>query len=227
MSFLENRTTILFFSLLFIWGGVILCAKINQFKYSMKNQLALFITGSFIVALSAQAQTLINFDDLPAGTIVSNQYSGVVFSSDSGNVLETLSLPSFSVSSPNVLGGYQDASINGYADVFLNFSTPVNDLSFYAVVVNDTGTVGLIDIYQDNTLTTTVNLIGNGNFNVPDYVDLSAYSDVTEIEIHSITDNGGYGYDNVQFTPIAAPEPSMIALSGLGLAGLVAARRRK
>lgn len=190
----------------------------------MKKQLALLIAASLAVAMSAKAApTIINFDDLPNHTIVTNQYSGVSFSSDGGNVLEVISFP-FASSAPNIVAGN---NTNGFADVIINFDTPVNALSFDAIGVNNAGTVGLIDIYQNNSFTATVNLLGQGTVLVPDYVDLSAYSDVTGIKIYSITDLLGYGYDNFQFTPGAVPEPSTIALAGFGIAGFIAARRRK
>ena len=35
------------------------------------------------------------------------------------------------------------------------------------------------------------------------------------------------GYSALTFTPVAAPEPTTLALTGLGIAGVIAARRRK
>jgi hypothetical protein len=77
-----------------------------------------------------------------------------------------------------------------------------------------------------------VNILGDTNFFNPNLVDLSAFSNVTSIRIHDITDQTGLGWDNFSFTatPVAAPavpEPETYAMLVAGLVLLSFVVRRQ
>jgi hypothetical protein len=102
----------------------------------------------------------------------------------------------------------------------------VSGLTFLAIGVDDNGTVALVDVYVNNAFSTTVNVTGNASPQSPDLVDLTAFSNVTSIEIHTLTDSFGIGWDDFTFTVNAAPEPGSLALMALGLAAFGLGRRR-
>ena len=169
----------------------------------------------------------INFDNLPAGTVVTNQYPQAIFSSDPGEVIFTLaqnlgsSLPNFICTAP-VAG-----SIDCTHSVIVNFTSAVNNLTFVGTGVNNTGVVAEIDVFQNGIFSSTVDMIGVGTIN-PVPVNLSAFSNVTSIDIHNVTDAAGIGWDDFIFNTGSAsvPEPASIFLLGIGLLSLSGFRKR-
>lgn len=156
--------------------------------------------------LETEAGVDINFDDLPAGPItgevVSTQYPQATFSSTPGNVNYVTTQPQLTDSPPNfICTGPIGGEIGCMQDTIVSFTSPVSDLTFSAIGVNDSGQVALVDVYTDGTLAATVPIIGQGNGEVPLPVDLSAYTDVTSIDIREITDAGGIGWDDFSFEP--------------------------
>ena len=131
----------------------------------------------------------INFDNLPVSTVVSSQYPQAVFSSDPGEVLLTVaqnlgsSLPNFICTAP--AAGVIDCTHS----VIVKFTSPVNNLTFLGTGVNDTGKVAEVDVFQNGVLSSTVDMMGISTI-APVLVDLSAFTNVTSIDIHDITDTG-------------------------------------
>jgi hypothetical protein len=195
----------------------------------MKKLFSLALAATALLGTQQAMATAINFDDLAAGTTVTNQYASATFSSDAGNHLAAFSFAALLGSSvPNVLGGVHPGSATngGFAELIVDFTAPVNNLGFLADAVNSTGTAALIDVYVNNTLSSTVNLVGLGTPATPLAVDLSAFGDVTKIRVYAITDAGGLAYDDFQFNSAAAvPEPATLALFATGLAGFRLRRR--
>jgi len=142
--------------------------------------------------------TTINFDNLSGGTVVSNQYSGVTFSSDAGNSVRTLSL-NLGSSTPNVIGTYDSSGrLNGNLNLNVDFAQPVNGLSF-RVVGDNSVNAAKIDVYTTTGGPITVNLIADNNGSTADIVDLSSFTNITRISINNVTDPAGIGYDDFQF----------------------------
>lgn len=195
----------------------------------MKNRfLGLIALGAASVASPASAATVINFDNLGNGVQVTNQYAGVTFSSQAGSQILTTaqnlgtSLPNFICSAVT--------SINCVDDVYLDFSTAVSGLSFFAVGDNNVGHNGDVRVFGGSTLLGTVNIIGDANGSTPYLVDLGAFSGITRIEIANITDLAGLGYDDFTFTVgggSGVPEPATWAmlLFGFGIVGGTMRRR--
>jgi hypothetical protein len=144
--------------------------------------------------------TLINFDDLSSGTFLSDQYSGVTFSSEPGNFIMVLSQPDVP-SKPNIITPVNsNGEVDGTLNLNVDFAQPVNDLSFSVVFDNTVGAAAKIDVYTTITgAPITVDLITDGDRLTPDLVDLSSFTNITRISVNNITDPGGFPYDDFQF----------------------------
>lgn len=186
----------------------------------------LSLAGAALFAVSAHA-TLINFDDLAANTIVTNQYAGVTFSSVGGATNRAYPFSGAS-SLPNILC---TANANGAVDclglVQLDFANPVNNLKFMAIEPNAVGTAIVAAIYQNGVFSANENIAGVGGAGNK-LVDLSAYTNVTRLELRVHPDeipNQGVGYDDFSFNVV--PEPGTYAALGLGAAVLLRRRARR
>lgn len=179
-------------------------------------------------SMAAQA-TVIGFEEFGnvgvTGTVVTNQYPEVTFSSSGGNV-------NIVSSQPNIGFGLNflctaSGSINCTGETVLDFTSKVSNLSLWAVGSNDAGVTAKVDVFTNGAYTATQDITTNGIFNTPNFVDLTAYHNVTSIRLYGITDGGGLGWDNFEFTS-AVPEADSYAmlLAGLGVVGLMARRRK-
>lgn len=142
----------------------------------------------------------IDFSRLANGSVVTNQNPFATFSSTSGNVnyvsdQSSYDTPSFICTGP--AGG----SIDCTADTIVKFTSPVSDLKFDAVGVNNTGQVAEVDVYAASGLLAAIPITGDAGVFNAQLVDLSAYKDVTRIDITDITDGGGIGWTNFSFKP--------------------------
>jgi hypothetical protein len=210
------------------------------------------LIGTWLGAGQASAVT-INFDNLADKTTVTNQYAGVTFSSAGGDVVLISSQnPPYTGTAPNVICtgvALPIGTVDCSHDLILNFSTPVNNLTFDAF--GNQSTVGTqfaeADVYQNGVLTQpNVSMIVT-HFShtqgcpglpntipdcLPDPQDFTAYAGITQLIIHNNTDTQGTAYDNFSFIPtsdpedlpIGTPEPATWLLTGLG--GFVWAGRR-
>ncbi len=194
--------------------------------------MCLMIAGMLGVANAAT----IGFEEFGnvgvAGPAVTNQYAGVVFSSVGGNQNVVTTQAGIGFGNNFLCTAAVGAGLNCAGETILTFSSPVNGLSFYQVGDNFSGVGAKVDVFENGSLSATVDIMSYDNFNVPDLVDLTAYSNVTSIRIYGIVDPGGLGWDNFSFNAGgsgAVPEPTSILLlaTGLGVVGLVSRRKRK
>ena len=186
------------------------------------------------VALSATAafgaSVVVNFDNLNNGDVITNQYAGVTFSSTTGNVNYVTAQSQYLSTPPNFLcSGPANSSIDCAQETFLNFSSPVNGLNFDGMGVNDVGVEALIDVWTNGVFNSTVQVIGNAQGVNPDHIDLSGFSNITEIRLYNIVDGGGIGWDTFQYTQGqgTTPEPGTLIMFGSGIIGLAGMLRRK
>jgi hypothetical protein len=189
------------------------------------------LTALAALTLPAAAQAVvIDFDDLGNGVVVTNQYAGVTFSSDPGAQILTTA-QSLGSSLPNFICSGIGGSINCVNSVFVDFATGVSGLSFLQVGDNTFGDVGDVRVFSGAALLGTVDIFADNQFSVANLVDLSAFSNITRIEIVNISDPGGLGFDDFTFTvggSGAVPEPATWAMmiGGFALVGASMRRRR-
>jgi hypothetical protein len=191
------------------------------------------LSDHFIALQSAFANTVttINFDDLAAGTAVTNQYAGlgVTFS----NAL-TWDLSSFAGVSPPI-------AISDTAGTFMplptspvvaTFSLPVTGVSLTGI---DVGANGFLFRAYDaevggNLLASTqvfgVTEIGTGEF----FTLLLNVGGVRRVEFSMVglfSNIDGLAFDNLSFTATPVPAALPLFATGLGALGLLGWRRKR
>ncbi|MCE9594556.1 MAG: hypothetical protein K8S98_10205 [Planctomycetes bacterium] len=161
------------------------------------------IAAALAFASSASAQTVLTFDDLPAGAVIAHAYSQASFSSSFGNSNFVLNI---GAGDHILITGSSLLDLDGEADTYVDFMTPVDGLSFRAIQPNGTGVVARFRIFENGVHTATEDLIGLGGAGGEVAVDLGAYSHVTRLEIVDILvspQENGIGWDDFAFTPSA------------------------
>ena len=183
----------------------------------------------FAVASNPAHAALITFEDLSDGDVVTNQYSGVVFSSVPGQLNVITTQPGIGFGDDFLCTATGGTGLNCTSETILTFTNLVNNLSFWQVGDNDVGVVALVDVFTNGVFSATVNILGFNDFNTPNLVDLTGFSNVSSIRIHSITDGGGLGWDNFSFDDGQVPPvplPGSIGLLAVALGGLGVLRRK-
>jgi len=168
--------------------------------FASRFSLARLVAVLLALASSARAQVLIDFESLPVGTVVTNQYPEVTFSSSAGNENQIGSLPTsgqFLCTAP--IGG----QVTCIEDTYLDFAGAASGLTILAVEANCLCVDARFRIFQNGVHTVTVDLFGlGGPGNVP--VDLSAYPNITRLEtVNILVDlsiENGIGWDDFSFS---------------------------
>ena len=161
-------------------------------------------TCAMIVALAtgaAGAQTVIDFDDLPSFTVVTDQYPEAMFSSNIGELNTAFSFPN-AHSPPNILCSGTAQVIDCVRDTFIDFTEPVSNLTFWAIEANLAGVTAKFNVFVAGELAATVDFVSIDHAGAQ-LVDLSAFVDVTRLEIVDILinpDENGIGWDTFSFT---------------------------
>ena len=144
----------------------------------------------------------INFDSLPAGTVVDVQFPEAGFGSEPGVVdVRTAAVGAVAPSPPNIIctvpiaGG--DTCVS---DLRVVFTDPVDNLSFQAIGAKSVDMmVAQVRVFERGLLSSTVDITSLGGGAVV-RVDLVSFAFVTKIEIFNVTDPAGLGWDDFSFT---------------------------
>ncbi|MEP6786540.1 MAG: PEPxxWA-CTERM sorting domain-containing protein [Sphingomonadales bacterium] len=192
----------------------------------MFKHIAILAAAALSIPASA---TVINFDSLANGAVVTNQFAPATFSSIAGSQV-LITSQSLGSSTPNFICSGRGGSINCTDPVFVAFASAVTNLSFTAVGDNVSGINGVVSVYNGATLLGTTNIFGDNVFLTPYNVNLASYGAITRIEI-TTTDPAGLGYDDFTFDVSnngGVPEPATWAmmLAGFGVVGAAMRRRR-
>jgi hypothetical protein len=192
-------------------------------------RLASWLTVLLVAATPASA-ALIDFEDLPIGTILTDQYqsTGVVFSligsSQAGPLVQLVGTHAIAPSSDYLSGAFDyDIQID-FLGSALSASIRVLDAEepFTIFAYNGSTQVGIATVQGDGR--------GPGG---PAYIASYGATQFNRLVIDLTNDLGsGAGgpeaYDSLRFelAPQQAPEPATLALLGLGLVSIAASRRR-
>jgi len=169
----------------------------------------LFLGAAVVFAGAAEA-VIIDFDALANETVVTNQFPEATFSSDQFFECKTIahdlgsSLPNYLCTAHVAAGTF--SCVNS---VIVDFTMPVNNLTFLAIGDDSGGVQAKVDVHENTVFSATVDIVTDGNNSVPDLVDLSGFTNVTKIVIHTVTDPDGLGWDDFAFDISTVPvEPS-------------------
>jgi hypothetical protein len=145
--------------------------------------------------------TTIHFDGLADGDVVTNQFPEATFSASSfADVIVLDDAASFGTSTPNfICAGWQGEGVDCTLEVIVDFTSPVQNLSFMALGDNASGTTAQVDVFEGQSLSGTVDIVTDGVQSNPHLVDLSSFSNISRIRIYNVTDPAGLGYDDFSF----------------------------
>lgn len=206
---------------------------LSNVKPASRSQLLRGLLAAAAVAglsaASSAGATVINFDELTAGTVVNSVYSGVTFSTNTGNGGVSVFSNCCDHTAPNSIAPAPNGSFNFTGDLIVAFASTVNNLSFYIGGDDAAGVVGFIDIFGTSGLLGTVGLVadGDGSGLTEELQNLSSFSNVASIHIRNVTDPAGLVYDTFSFDTATVPEPSSLALLGIAALGFGLSRRRQ
>lgn len=187
----------------------------------------LAILAAIAVVPAPTFAALITFEGLADGTVITNQFPGVTFSASAGYQNLVSTQPGIGFGANFICTAPIGGSINCTQETILDFAAPVSGLRFWQVGDNASGVVAQVDVFENSVFSSTVDILGFNDFNTPNLVDLTSFTDVTRIRIHGITDPGGLGWDNFEFGGAAVPEPATLTLLAIGLVGARLERRRR
>ncbi|WP_246840604.1 PEP-CTERM sorting domain-containing protein [Lacimicrobium sp. SS2-24] len=184
--------------------------------------------------------TLIDFDSLPgggavvSGTAITNQYSslGVTFSVLEDGITQTggpLATTEFAPlgQQGNRLGNFYNFSTGFRADILrIEFSALVSNVSFDFFPQGDSGGQTRVLALDSSLAPISDTMTGISGF--PGIQNFSVTgSGISRLDIFQPSDGWNWGLDNLSFDSVQVPEPSSIALLGLGLASIGFSRRKK
>jgi hypothetical protein len=153
-------------------------------------------TGPDAPVQTTYAPVQIDFEDLPAGTILTDQYGAhASFSTDSSSQVTVWNFYDFGT------GQYIQTGLTyGFSGfpLYVDFAKPIRNLKFIMLGANSNSECAQLRIIHGG-VTDTAPLVGYGSPTTPLSVDVSSYDQVTRIEIVNITDLDSLGFDAFHF----------------------------
>ena len=155
----------------------------------------------------------------PYATFSTNDNAGLYYFSGGAAV---------GTSEPNNITAAVDPNAFPYsADLFVDFTVPVSNLSFTVASDNDAGEIAQVAVNYAHGRVAQIPVIGNADVADSILMDLTDFSDVTRIEVLNVTDTFGLSYDDFSFTPTSVPEPSSFLLATVPSLILLVRRQRR
>ena len=139
------------------------------------------------------AYVMIDFDDLTGAVELTDQYLPHASLSSSSGTTVRVEANGWANSSPDFM--YAD---NFYADVYIDFPSPVRGIVFPGVAIdNSSGVIAVMKLYHSDDSVDTVELIASEP--KTETYDLSSHSDVIRMEITETSDAWGTAWDDLSF----------------------------
>ena len=165
------------------------------------------------------SETVIGFDDLTSGTILTNQYSGsgVTFQNTSESTSISDGFPGDASSAPNV--AFTLLNLGGSQEIL--FSTAVN--KFGVFLAGSNGETFLMDVYDTNGLVESLGGANNA------FLGVFSSTNIISIALRSSTNGFNFVMDDVRFesSVSAVPVPAAVWLFGTAMIGLIGFGKRK
>ena len=146
----------------------------------------------------------------------------VAFSTDEGADLYYFSgSAAVGSSEPNNITAAVDPRAFPYsANLYANFTSPVNGLTFSVSSDNDEGKIAEVVVDYGSAEQAIVPIIGNADPTDAILVDLNEYANISSIGVINITDTYGLSYDDFSFVAASVPEPhggTWLVVTALGM----------
>lgn len=207
---------------------------------------ALLLPGSLLLSLVAASAnaTLIDFNSLSEGEVVSSQFAGVTFSAGPGSLdvpnaggnglatnsnMQVTSTDLGGLGTPSLVSGMILRTFDGWLDedgdsVFvMTFATGIESISVDFAGISTASSTAMYAYAGGTTHVASITATGTGQ----QTLTLSGLGNATQVAITAGDFFDWVGVDNINYTPASTvPEPATMAVLGIGAAAMLRRRKR-